>query len=437
MRITLLEISNFKRIKALRLVPNEKGLTTIGGRNSQGKTSVLDAIQFGFGGKKYMPSEAKRDGAVGDTLIRIETDNGLIIERKGKNLDLVVTDKDGKRSGQALLDALISELAIDLPKFHNASSTDKADMLLKSLGIGDKLDEFDRKIKAVYDKRTATGQMRDSKRKHAKEMPFYEDAPEEPVSVADLVKEQQDVLARNGIKNEHKRNYENNKAEFARIGNRISELKGEIERLEKQAADINAKILDAQGEDFTLEPTDEIEKKIASFEETNRKVRANADRARVEADADMLSDEYDAQTTELEKLRNERLELLNNAKFPLPELSVDKDAKGRPCLTYRGKPWDCMSGSQQLIVDTAIASMINPECKFVNLDKLEQLDLDTLKEFDAWLVERDLQCIATRVSTGDECSVVICDGEAEGGEGFTIELAKRKPEAKPLSDDDY
>lgn len=436
MKITLLEISNFKRIKALRLVPSENGLTTIGGRNAQGKTSVLDAIQFGFGGKKYMPTEAKRDGAVGDTLIRIETDNGLIIERKGKNLDLVVTDRDGKRSGQALLDALVSELAIDLPKFHNASSADKADMLLKSLGIGEKLDEFDRKIKAVYDKRTATGQMRDSKLKHAKEMPFYEDAPAEPVSIADLVKEHQEVLARNGIKEEHKRVYERDQADLKSLRERIETMRQDIASLELRANAIEKNLADCDN-DFTLEPTDEIESKIANFEETNRKVRANADRAHVEADADMLSDEYDVQTTELEKLRNERLELLGNAKFPLPELSVDKDAKGRPCLMYRGKPWDCMSGSQQLIVDTAIASMINPECRFVNLDKLEQLDLETLREFDAWLVEHDLQCIATRVSTGDECSVIIVDGEAEGGEAVTIELSKRKPEAKPLSDDDY
>jgi hypothetical protein len=71
-----------------------------------------------------------------------------------------------------------------------------------------------------------------------------------------------------------------------------------------------------------------------------------------------------------------------------------------------------MSGSEQLKVATAIVRKLNPNCGFVLLDKLEQMDLDTLTEFGAWLTEQGLQVIATRVSTGDECSIVIEDGYA-------------------------
>ena len=110
-----------------------------------------------------------------------------------------------------------------------------------------------------------------------------------------------------------------------------------------------------------------------------------------------------------------------------------------------------MSGAQQMIVGCAIASRLNPNCKFVLLDKLEQLDLDTLAEFDNWLKENDLQCIATRVSTGEECALIIEDGEAQG-EKVKIPMPKKnvakpkpkaepKPEPKPepaeLGDDDY
>ena len=109
-----------------------------------------------------------------------------------------------------------------------------------------------------------------------------------------------------------------------------------------------------------------------------------------------------------------------------------------------GKAWDCMSGAQQMIVGCAIASRLNPNCKFVLLDKLEQLDLDTLHEFDEWLVENGLQCIATRVSTGEECALIIEDGEA-AGEKVKIPMPKKvakpkpepKPEPKELGDDDY
>ena len=48
------------------------------------------------------------------------------------------------------------------------------------------------------------------------------------------------------------------------------------------------------------------------------------------------------------------------------------------------------------------------------IDKLEQMDIETMNEFGAWLEQEGLQAIATRVSTGDECSIVIEDGYVKG-----------------------
>ena len=52
---------------------------------------------------------------------------------------------------------------------------------------------------------------------------------------------------------------------------------------------------------------------------------------------------------------------------------------------YKGQKWDNMSGSERLMVSTAIVRKLNPECGFVLLDKLEQMDLQTLQEFGSWL----------------------------------------------------
>jgi len=58
---------------------------------------------------------------------------------------------------------------------------------------------------------------------------------------------------------------------------------------------------------------------------------------------------------------------------------------------------------------------LNPECGFVLLDRLEQMDMDTLRGFGTWLESEGLQAIATRVSTGEECQIIIEDGEAVEG----------------------
>lgn len=432
-KVLCFSAENFKAVKAVMCEPNEDGLTIIGGDNGAGKSTCLDILSFALGGAKYRPSNPKREGAIGDTTLHVELSNGLTVERKGKNLSLTVTDKEGARHGQELLDAFISNIAIDLPKFYNASAKDKAHMILETLGIEEKLAELAKREKEKYDTRTMVGREADRKQKAAEDMPWHEDAPEEKVSVKELIDQQQEILARNGIKDEHRRNLEVNKLELGRAN-------AELKRLSERREELVAKVKSAEGEDFTLESTAELEKQIANFEETNRKVAENAERTRRMEEADALNDQKDSLTKEIEDIRAERLALLKDADFPLEGLSVNDDSE----LVYNGQPWDCMSGSQQLIVSCAIASRINPTCRFVLMDKLEQLDLKTLAEFDAWLKTQDLQCIATRVSTGGECTLVIEDGEVKEGEKKSVLIprkAKPAPAAKPseeeLDDSDY
>lgn len=430
-------MENVKRIRAIRLEPSPDGLTVIGGRNAQGKTSVLDGIAYALGGEKYRPTNIKREGAVGDAVIHIETDDGLVIERKGKDSKLTVTDKDGKRHGnaQSMLDAIISKLAIDLPKFLNSKDKEKADTLLQILGIGDELAKLEREEKAKYDTRTAVGRMKDQKKKAADDMPYNEDVPDEPVSVADLIKQQQEILARNGIKEEHRLNLDNLKRQLDDVRRQIKSYEDSIASFRRTEAKLAESVNEAEGEDFTLESTEELESQIADFEETNRKIGENAAKKKREEEADELSDEYDSLTKDIEEIRGKRLALLDGCDLPYPGLTVENGV-----LLLDGKAWDCMSGAQQMIVGCAIASRLNPNCKFVLLDKLEQLDLETLHEFDKWLQENGLQCIATRVSSGEECKLIIEDGEA-AGEKLSIPMPKSAPKAKPetdeLSDEDY
>ena len=83
MKINKLEIENVKRVKAVKIEPSENGLTIIGGRNNQGKTSVLDGIAWALGGDKFKPLQPQRDGSVIPPHLRVTLSNGLIVERKG------------------------------------------------------------------------------------------------------------------------------------------------------------------------------------------------------------------------------------------------------------------------------------------------------------------------------------------------------------------
>lgn len=164
-KINELLIENVKRVKAVQFEPSADGLTIIGGRNGQGKTSVLDAIAWALGGNNYKPSVPERDGALVPPNLHLELSNGLIVERKGKNSTLKVTDPNGNKSGQQLLNEFVSTMALDLPKFINGSDKDKADSLLKILGIGDVLAQLDTKENQLYAQRTEVGRMQTARRK--------------------------------------------------------------------------------------------------------------------------------------------------------------------------------------------------------------------------------------------------------------------------------
>ena len=403
-KINELLIENVKRVKAVQFEPSADGLTIIGGRNGQGKTSVLDAIAWALGGNNYKPTVPERDGALVPPNLHIELSNGLVVERKGKNGTLKVTDPEGNKSGQQLLNEFVSTLALDLPKFINGSDKDKADSLLKILGIGDVLAQLDTKENQLYAQRTEVGRIADRKKKAADEMPMYPNVPKEPVSATELIKEQQEILARNG-ENERKRQdaarYEQILAN-AQIA--FDEAKAALQKAEQDCLTARK-----SAEDLHDESTAELEKNLAEIEALNIKIRANSTKEAAEVEANNLQQEYDGLTGQIESVREERNKLLDSAELPLQGLSV-KDGK----LIYNGLPWDGMSGSDQLKVATAIVRKLNPQCGFVLMDKLEQMDLETLQEFGAWLKQEGLQVIATRVSTGDECSIIIEDGMVKG-----------------------
>ena len=90
---------------------------------------------------------------------------------------------------------------------------------------------------------------------------------------------------------------------------------------------------------------------------------------KAETDAHDYDDQYNKLSKQIDDVRQSKIDLLKTANLPLPGLSVEDGE-----LIYNGYKWDNMSGSDQLKVSTAIVRKLNPNCGFVLLDKLEQMD---------------------------------------------------------------
>lgn len=279
-KINQFELENVKRIKAVKVELSENGLTVIGGRNGQGKTSILDSIAWALGGDRYKPSAPKREGSLTPPNLMVVLNNGLIVERKGKNSTLKVTDPAGNKSGQQVLNSFIEELALNLPKFMNSTSAEKARTLLNIIGVGDQLYVLEQQENETYNNRHAIGQIADRKKKFAEEQPYYPEAPRDLVSASDLIKQQQEILARNG-ENQRKREQLNQiTMKKHQIFDEMRMLDEQIENLQKRKSVLMSQYEQTAQDEQTAtktvlelhdESTAELEENIRKIDDINRR----------------------------------------------------------------------------------------------------------------------------------------------------------------------
>lgn len=423
-KIASFELENVKRIKAVSITPTTDGLTVIGGRNAQGKTSVLDAIAWALGGNSFKPQNPTREGSATPAKLKIELSNGLIVTRQGSSGTLKVVDPSGKKSGQTLLNSFIEQLALNLPKFMNSTDKEKAEVLLDLIGVKDQIKALDNQIETLSDQRRPLKTDYLGKRKVAADMPYYADAPEEPVSATELIERQQAILAKNSQNQAIRQKVVDLEAQMKLKEQQEADARERVKQIERDLVAANNQVSTIVNEKFQLsnslnstkdiaqklvdESTEDIEQKLRDIDAINEKVRANQRRADLEAEAETTEETYKAISDQIETVRKQRIALLEGANMPLEDLDV-KDGY----LVYKGITWSDMSSAEQLRVATAIVRALKPDCGFVLVDKLEQMDTQTLADFGTWAQSVGLQVIGTRVSTGDECSVVIEDGYAK------------------------
>ena len=420
LKVVSLEVENVKRVKRVDMQLAATGLTIVGGSNAQGKTSLLDAIRWTLGGDRYRPSAPGRDGLQAETKVTLS--NGLVAQIYGKNGSLKVTDPSGKRGGITLVQDFIGTFALDLPKFLNSTAIEKCKMLLDTMpDLGKKLKDLNAEFDKVYQDRLSQGRMVELKDKHAKDLPHTEGVPDTLLTGTEMAEKLSVAMAVNA-KNRNAR--DNIVMEKSRLESAVravvakTERVSELERMlaearsqregvlaDRESADKRVKDAESAAASLIDEDVSAVKSQMIEIDGINAKVRQNLEKQHAEEEASNLRVDYNAMSTRIEEIRADKVALLDSAKMPLEGLSI-LDGE----LIYRGAKWDCMSGAERLKVGTAICSVIKPSCGFVLLDELEKMDMRTLAEFGEWLVEHDMQAIGTRVSDGDECSVIIEDG---------------------------
>jgi DNA repair exonuclease SbcCD ATPase subunit len=404
-RLIGLRAENFKRLVAIDVEIGD-GVTRITGKNGNGKTSFLDAIQAAIGGKDMVPSAPLRKGSKkGEVSVVIKgvmvdgNELDLTVTRRfheGKDSDLTITTPEGikVRSPQAVLDGLMAKIGFDPLAFTRQKPKEQAAVLQKLAGLDfAKADEIRAKC---YAERTSVNRDLARARVVADSLPTFDDAPNEEVSAADA------IAAVDALRRKQK--------SWRDAREEVEEARGEVASLTEQLAaakenlDGLVKVMDGLDE-----VTDgEIERASASLTEmeaTNRKVRENAAKREAIEKAKQLEKQVVDLTTKIEKIDQGKAERIAAAKLPVEGLGFDDDG-----VTFNGVPFGEASAAEQLRVSTAVAISLNPSLKLMLIRDGSLLDSDSLAMLEQMAEEADAQVLIEQVTDGEPIGICIVDG---------------------------
>lgn len=404
--VTNLVVEEFKRVTDVEIVPDTDTPTVIiTGRNAQGKSSVLDALEAVFTGldKRKTPRPI-HEGKLAARIVAETQD--LVITRTFHDKDgavkttLTVSAKDGAKYGspQKMLDELYGQVTVDPWEFATMSAKDQRATLLSLVDLPFKLDEIDAQRAAKFAKRTdANREVKNltAQVEAAKAQLPPTDAKTEEVSAGDLIARIQTASA-------HDRAVKD-------AGDRADEYEEEVTTLERRLARVKTLRDEAVAEVARLaavesEDAEELTEQLSTIEESNRQAREAAQaRARFEALVSAQRDAVDVATdldTAITLIDQRKENGLAAASFPVPGLSFSEDG-----ILYQGQPFEQASTAEKIRVSFAVATAKPGTIRVVLIRNAESLDSSNLELIGKLAEDAGFQVWCERVQETRELGV--------------------------------
>ena len=427
-KLIRLEADNFKRLRAVEIRPAATGITVVAGRNGQGKSSVLDAIQAALGGKRAAPAEPVRRGTDTATVV-CELDD-LIVRRTftpGGGAVLTVTPRDGSRelrSPQAVLDKLYGALTFDPLAFLRMSPRDRMETVLELGGP---------EVLKLEERRTDLRAQRADLTKASKQaaaaaaaLPRFPAAPADPVSVAELTAAIQQVRAEQAKADQLAAAKLRASHERLRWESKAKDLEAEAARLHAEAEQLFKDARSALGMAAGCATEEQgfaqayaaatavdhaataasLAAQIDTAQAVNQQVAANRAAAVAEGKATDLEGAAAKVGTQLEAIDAQRRALLAAALRAVPGLDLGPDG-----VLLAGLPFEQAATSEQLRAALGIGIAANPDLRLLLIREGSLLDADALAEVARVAEAHDVQVLIERVGdAGAGIGVVIEDG---------------------------
>jgi DNA repair exonuclease SbcCD ATPase subunit len=414
--ITELRAENVKRLKAVEVHPDGAPIVVVGGNNAQGKSSLLDSIAYALGGKGLIPARPVRDGEDEASVeVTLAGSPPLIVRRRWKKdrttLEVFEDHPTGKAklsSPQKILDAMCGRIAFDPLAFALMKPADQVATLKEVVGLDTSM--IDGQIAAaITDRADINRRVRDIEGE-LKGMPMPgDDVPDDDVDTA---------LLATKLAAAHEHNNKGAKLtskqidlteEIVRIRDDMVALENSLRTAQSALDDKRAELEETRrlmAEFVTMDP-EPIKEQIANASAVNAKVQQKRARHIVETKYKAALAQAEDATARIEGMRQERLEMAENAEWPIPGLDF-----GESGVMFKGLPFDQASQAEQLRVAVAIGMATNPGIKVLLIRDGSLLDENSMMLLTELATDAGGQVWVERVGKEDGSMVVLEDGQA-------------------------
>jgi DNA repair exonuclease SbcCD ATPase subunit len=373
------------------------------GKGGAGKSTLMDAIRFAFGGPKAVDRKMLRNGESEGEII-LTTDDGWEITRKvreGKGPTVKITHNGAKRL-QGDLDKLFTDFAFDPLAFSGMKVSEqfKTYQSLAGPEVVKQLADMDKAIKDAEAERTLTG--REIKRFGEVVVPAEPDESGR-IDTAAVTVELRKVEAFNQEQDDIAANLERKADEVYNSTDHLKTMEGEVHRAKAELEAAEAELAASVKRHEALEkvvadlprpqdrkPADDLYAKLAEAGDVNGAIdhlvseRKAALAAQEELEA--MKQKRSEQDDEVEYLRGQRQDVAKSIKLPVEGMVFTDDG-----IRVDGKAFNDLSKSERIRASAKIGMALNSELNVMLVEDGALLGEEGFAELKAVAAEHKVQ----------------------------------------------
>lgn len=439
LRFTHLEIENFKSIEK-KIIQIDGRSLLITGKNSAGKSSLIQALLSGLDSKSQPSTPIKLGETKASTKVKIS--GSLHGEPREYTIEMYYSPKNSKgrivvrdekeevvSSPKSILNTIIGDISFNIFDFLKSSKAKQIKVLKQLSGVEKEIDMLEVERKKKYDDRTYLNKKVDESAAVLNNHEFSQDEIDlyserielEPIQdeLANISKKITDYnnikTKTENFKNKHQEcesEIDKNNQEITKLSDKISELREENKELLQNmisCSDNHTKGINWLEKNAEPSVT-EISERLNSATSHNEKHTKIGELAKKHKALILDKEALEGLNDSIKSIDKERNNLIKNSKLPIKGLNFSEDE-----IYYNNLPLEAEQINTQTLIDIGfeISMALNPNLRVIFLNEGSLFDQASLNALVKKCEDRGYQLIAEIVNDNPDLEVVFTEETPE------------------------